>query len=97
MNEVDYFAGLAMQSLIKLQLELLNADCSLDKAIHIISVNSYKIAASMMEECKKRDISTLIDEKEELCPKCKHKDRPDYNCDLCDGFGYINITMKHGN
>lgn len=23
------------------------------------------------------------------CPKCKYLDRPDYNCDLCNGIGYI--------
>ena len=56
MNEVDYFAGLAMQSLIKLQLAALNSDCGLNKAMHIISVNSYNIAAAMMQERKRRDI-----------------------------------------
>jgi len=56
MNEVDYFAGLAMQSLIKLQLPTLNSDCGLDKAMSIISVSSYNIAAFMMQERKRRDI-----------------------------------------
>jgi len=60
MNEVDYFAGLAMQSLIELQLPTLNVDCGLDKAMHIISISSYNIAASMIKERTKRDISGNI-------------------------------------
>jgi len=85
MNEVDYFAGLAMQSLIKLQLPALNSDCGLDKAMHIISVNSYNIAAAMIKERAKRDISGDIIKGESLTDKYKNLSADD----LCPDCGIL--------
>ena len=85
MNEVDYFAGLAMQSLIKLQLAALNSDCGLDKAMHIISVNSYNIAAAMIKERAKRDISGDIIKGESLTDKYKNLSADD----LCPDCGIL--------
>jgi len=49
----------------------------------------YKLKINLIEQYAKTTIEEIM--LEELCPKCKHKDRPDYNCDLCEGFGYINL------
>jgi len=29
-----------------------------------------------------------------LCSKCKYLERPYYNCDECEGFGWITVCFK---
>ena len=83
-----------------------------DKIIELAKREHFADAAEALqfdEEIRVR-ISTLFwvldDEKlslpedNELCPKCRHLDRPDYNCDICDGIGYLekaDVAGRHLN
>jgi len=43
-----------------------------------------------MKRLKKHTrINLKRQEWEMICPKCKYMDRPDHNCDLCNGTGFI--------
>jgi hypothetical protein len=54
---------------------------------------------SDLAKLKEGEKEPILRDDENICPKCKNKERPDYNCDLCNGIGFIDkepCIILHG-
>ena len=60
--------------------ENINTDDILDE----VNQDVVKILDPLFEALNPRKKTEYIT----LCPHCKNMDRPDYNCDICNGMGY---------